>query len=730
MAETLTELSLVGQFLKCNLRYFLTGKWRLAAGHIPNGRYPVPEDYFGIRVASSPDPSCDDYVVERLRELELRNVRLDFSYSNENSYTKPFLDRLMDEGFHVCLHLIQPFEEARAMKTPEAKARWRGFLTSILDHCKGRVEMVEIGSTCNRRKWAGYSLSSFMTLWNIAYEEISKRGILLAGPNITDFEPLYNIGLLGIMKKSGMLPAVHSDNLFAERATEPEAFDHKIGGHFLRPVIKFNLVKKVRFLAGISDYYNIPHTICAHVAWSLRRINRILNNLEEKQADYLARYCCLAAASGGLKRVYWGPLIGQREGLIDDGTSEFPELPHVTFYGKANGEVEHYRIRPAFHAYRTVIKLLSGAEFKQTLVSVRGLEVHEFVRGNELMHVGWTTNGNCASISDCYEEKDMRSASVISRDGKILPEFPSIFCESPTYILWTRDCSPHFRTSPEIMPDVRISQYEDGHYKPVDNDKWEGVFTFTSGDAQDVLSHIPEDLEKGDDRKIMRDGRNCVWSMPDTRNPSRTIVVKRHQVRKLHKKLVQRWKPSGALRSWNGANELLRRGISTPRPIAFFQRHKRPSLSDSYFVYGMFQNTGSMRQAFRAFKEGETEFHGISRGLLYSELADFLHEMHGRGVFFRDLSAGNMLFRIKDNGQVEFCLIDTARAHFYTHSLSLRLRLSDLKRITHPANWKCRKEFMAMYMNKMGRNFSWWMKIPLICYDLKHMIKHQVKRKR
>ena len=121
MVETLTELSLAGQFLKCNLQYFLTGKWRLAAGHIPNGRYPVAEDYYGICVASSPDPSCDDYVVERLRELGLRNVRLDFSYSNENSYAKPFLDRLMDEGFQVCLHLIQPIEEARAMKTPEAK---------------------------------------------------------------------------------------------------------------------------------------------------------------------------------------------------------------------------------------------------------------------------------------------------------------------------------------------------------------------------------------------------------------------------------------------------------------------------------------------------------------------------------------------------------------------------------------------------------------------------------
>jgi tRNA A-37 threonylcarbamoyl transferase component Bud32 len=729
MLENYKDLPLTGQYLRHCIQYLFTGNWHLAAGHLPQGRNLIPADYFGIRVAGSPDPKCCDYVVEALHQLGLRHVRLDFTYSSENSYTKPFLDRLMDEGFQVCLHLIQPLEEAGTMNMPEVQARWRDFIIRTLDYCKDRLEMVEIGSTCNRRKWAGYGFSSFMKAWNIAYEEVSKRGILLAGPNVTDFEPLYNIGLLGIMNKSGTLPTVHSDNLYVERAGEPEAFDHKIAGHFFAPFIKYNLVKKVHTLVGISDYYNIPFTICSHVEWSLKRINRILSNLEEKQADYLARYSCLAAASGGLTRIYWGPLIGQQEGLIDDGTSEFPELPHVTFYGKANGEVKDYRIRKAFHAYRTAAKFLSGCEFKKSLACARGLEVHEFIRGNERMHVGWTTNGNCASISQCYEEKDIHLASAFSRDGETPSSFPSVLTESPTYILWPKDYTPQFRAGSGIMPGVRISQHEDGHYQPVDHDKWSGLLTFTSGEGQDLPSLIPEDLENGNDKKIMRDSRNCVWSMTDPRNPCRTIVVKRHQIKQLHKKLVQLIRPSRAMRSWNGAHELLRRGINTPRPIAFFQQHKKPSICDSYFIYEMFHNTGSMRKAFRAFSEGETEFHGISRELLYSELADFLNNMHGRGVFFRDLSAGNVLFRRKDNGHVEFCLIDTARAHFYRGGIGLRLRLSDLKRITHPANWKCRSEFITIYMNKRNRRFSWWMKIPLIGYDLKNKFKHKVRGK-
>ncbi|MDY6853468.1 MAG: lipopolysaccharide kinase InaA family protein [Thermodesulfobacteriota bacterium] len=729
MFATYKDLPLTVQHLRYCISYLLFGNSFLTAGHLPQNKNLIPEDYFGIRVAGSPDPKCGDYVVEALHQLGLQHVRLDFTYSSENSYTKPLLDKLLDNGFRVCLHLIQPLEEARKMNTLEVQTRWRDFIIHTLEYCTDRLEMVEIGSTCNRRKWAGYSLSSFMKSWDIAYEEISKRGVLLAGPNVTDFEPLYNIGLLGIMNRSGTLPTVHSDNLYVERAGEPEAFDHKIAGYLFAPLIKYNLVKKVHTIAGISDYYKIPSTICSHVEWSLKRINRVLYNLEEKQADYLTRYCCLAAASGGFTRIYWGPLIGQQDGLIDDGTSEFPELPHVTLYEKANGQVSDYRIRKAFHSYKTAAKFLSGCEFKESLASAQGLEVHEFIRSKQRMHVAWTTNGNCASVSQCYETKDIDLATAFSLYGERLSGIPSILSESPTYILWPKDYTPRFSTSARIVPGIRISHNEDTHYRHVVHDKYNGLFHYTSNGDDTLQSFLPEELEYGNTKNIMRNKRNCVWSMADPRNPSNTIVVKRHQIKQLHKKLVQRIRPSRAMRSWNGAHELLRRGICTPRPIAFFQQHKNTSIRDSYFVYEMFENTGSMRKAFRAFSEGETEFKGISRDLLYSELADFLNNMHGRGVFFRDLSAGNVLFRRKDNGHVEFCLIDTARAHFYRGGIGLRLRLSDLKRITHPANWKCRKEFITIYMNKKKRGFSWWMKIPLIGYDLKNKFKHKVRGK-
>ncbi len=187
------------------------------------------------------------------------------------------------------------------------------------------------------------------------------------------------------------------------------------------------------------------------MAWSLRRIARQLDRVEEKQADYLARYACLAAASGALRRLYWGPLIGQREGLIDDGTSDYPDIPHVTYYGHCRGRLADYRVRPAFAAMQTVQKFLAGAEFRRKIPTGPGLEILEFQRlpsasaslpsgirnqPSAILHAVWTTNGNAAEAASCYPLETLAAAQVVSRDGRRLDPAPPLFGESPVYLVW------------------------------------------------------------------------------------------------------------------------------------------------------------------------------------------------------------------------------------------------------------------------------------------------------
>ncbi len=714
-------------FTADNVSYLLNTN-SLTNGHLPADEHPVPADFFGICVATSADQACDDYIIDKLRKLNISHVRMDFSYSSEGSHAERFLKRLLTEKFHVCLHLVQPLSEARQMSEKHVQERWRDFAKKTLASCGPALAMVEIGSTCNRRKWCGYNMNSFFTAWQIAYEEASSAKLEIAGPNVTDFEPVYNIGLLGIMKDAGTLPSVHSNNLFVERTTEPESFDHKICGYLIAPFIKYNLVKKARTIQKISSYYGITKTICSHVAWSMRRINRILANIEDKQADYVSRYYCLAAASGALNRVYWGPMIGQREGLIDDGTSEYPEIPHVTFYGTANGNLANYRIRKGFHAYATAAKMLSNTRFMRTIKSANGLEIHEFTSDQTLIHAAWTTNGNCADITDCYNEPDLSTAEITTRDGTRLNSYPPFISESPVYISWPIVKHIQVKTSACITQGLRFfNGITNGAFFPVKNSQWNGICLSPSGNGKDTAALLPDQLLAASEKTMLRESRNRVWRIPHPHDHTRQIVVKQHHVKTFTKKLTERRRPTKSARSWNGANELLRRGISTPQPIAFFQTNINPSMSANYFICDYMDQAHSVRKVFYAFRDGQTSYEKIPAGNFYNQLALFLCNMHNRGVFFRDLSAGNVLFHINKENNPEFSLIDTARAHFYNHGINILQRIADLKRICHPLNWKERVTFVSIYMILINRSFSGWMKLPFFIYDLKHWIKQRLK---
>jgi len=281
--------------------YVLRGRLFNPGGHRPIPGHVVPDDFVGVGVAASDDPAVDDYIIERLNEGGIRKVRVDFTYGDGERPASRLLERLCEESFKVMLHLVQPFESASKMADQREQAIWRDFIADTLDNYGDRVDVVEIGSTINRKRWAGYSLSDFLTMWEIAHQEVRSRGLRLAGPSVTDFEPLFNIGILSLLKKRGQLPDIHTDNLFSERCTEPERFDHKVFGRRLASLAKVNLVKKAAILQKIGAYFGVPKLLSPAAFWTLPRIERMLPDSEQKQADYLSRYMVLCAASGALE---------------------------------------------------------------------------------------------------------------------------------------------------------------------------------------------------------------------------------------------------------------------------------------------------------------------------------------------------------------------------------------------------------------------------------------------
>jgi len=725
---------LTKQVVRNGLSYILRGGLLIKNGHLPPSNHTIPNDFFGVCVASSPDSAVDDYVIFQLNKLGIKQVRLDFSYGDLTSFNARFLNTLITHSFDISLHLVQPFEAASDMESAPAQAIWRQFLVQVLNQFGNKVKQIEVGTTINRKRWAGYTMPGFLAAWDIAHQEIKSHGLALAGPNISDFEPVYNIGLLQIFKEKKQLPDIHTDNLFSERVSEPERFDHRIFKYHWAIIFKYNLIKKARLLKKISTDFGVSKLVSPVAFWAIYRIQRLLPDGEQKQADYAARYITLTAASNSLAQVFWGALICQREGLINDGLqeSDYPPLERVTHYKNADGRLDHYRPRASFNAVKTVISLIQGARYVQHITSAQGLEIHYFECDDRQIHVAWTINGKTAFLSDIYEEATLNAATLLHRDGELLYKNFELVTESPIYLLWNPDFAIKTKPQPSLKKDLAIHAHIDSlQYFRVNEGNWQGLVLAKNANEANMLMQTlhPAKLHPPAKDAALRHARNAIWALDDPRDSSRNITIKQPVRMYPHKAFLDRFKPSKAKRSWNGAMELLRRGIATAKPVAFFEKINDSSLKQNFYLCELVKADCTIGQLFSAFARGERSFCGLTTEDVYPQLAQYCHLMHSRGIYFRDLSGGNILVNILTDNKLQFSLIDTARLHSFNHPIALRLRIADLTRACHKLHWAGRERFMHIYLGLTGRKLRWQDKLQFYLYDFKVSMKRTVGRK-
>lgn len=725
------------EFAWANAAYLLSGKLRSKRGYTPQAQHVVPENFSCVGVASSNNPETDAYILERLSDLHIKAVRIDITYGDLDSHAGRFLNALIHAGYEVNLHLVQPFDEAQQMHTHEAQQAWQDFVESVCNTHGKEVRMIEVGSTINRKRWAGYTLDGFLQMWAIAHKTIKEHGITLAGPSVTDFEPLYNIGLLAMLKRRKQLPDIHTDNLFSERCTEPERDDHKILGHRLAPLGGFRLVKKAFVLQEIGAHFGVPNTVSPSAFWTLPRIARLLPDTEQKQADYLSRYMVLCAASGVLKSAGWGPLICHREGLVDDGVKTYPKLERITLYQNIGADVSTYRTRSAFYAFSAFNRLIPGLRYLGQLNHTDCLEIHAFAGDGYQLHVLWTTNGKVASLSDIYagqaQSADVhKNVTYINRDGIVLQEPPHVVTESPLYIRFHQAQPVLTSSSASILPSTAVHAHmPDTQYFEYKNDTWHGLIAAKNQAEFEVLMRglDPTKLVAPSKETALRKARNAIWTIPDPRDSSKKLVVKQPIKMHAHKRWLDQNKPSKGLRSWTGAQELLRRGVNNARPVAYFARANDTSLMHNYYICEYVAADFSVRDMFTAFASGENSYQGITQEIAYEQVCDFLLNMHNKGAFFRDLSGGNILVNKISEKELSFSLIDTGRAHFYNHGTVISKRLSDMARACNKLHAEGRDILMSRYMEKLGRKFSLYHKLPFYLYNIKVAIKRQLKVK-
>ncbi|HEC75527.1 MAG TPA: hypothetical protein ENI26_14355 [Methylophaga aminisulfidivorans] len=110
-----------GRFLLKAIKHIMKGDLLLSKGHIPEAGHTVPENFIGVGVAASDDPRVDDYLIDRLHELNIISVRIDLSYGDINGNAGRLLRKLINERFEVLLHLVQPFNQAYEMENEAAQ---------------------------------------------------------------------------------------------------------------------------------------------------------------------------------------------------------------------------------------------------------------------------------------------------------------------------------------------------------------------------------------------------------------------------------------------------------------------------------------------------------------------------------------------------------------------------------------------------------------------------------
>lgn len=734
-----SSLRLQAEFFLACLVSSLKARWSMPGGHRPltgrqQIRQPVPPSFFGVGVATNDNSEVDYATIDALRAAGITHVRLDLTESDPKGSNERFLGRLIEGGFSVLLHVFQSPEIARQMPDSAAQQAWSALLDKLLSRYGSRIFALEVGSTVNRKRWAGYSLRGFLVMWQLAWAAAQKHGVRLLGPSVTDFEPPWNVGLLALLARRGCLPDIHSNNLFSERCTEPERFDHKILGRHLTLLHRFNLIKKARLLQRLGADAGVPRLFSPAAFWTLPRIERVLPDSEQKQADYLSRYLVLCAASGALEGAWWGPLICHREGLIDDGVKPYPALERITHYANVGGDVHCYRRRPAFDALRTVNQLLVGARYAGPLSTSDGLEIHVFEQAGRCLHALWTTNGRVAVLAHLYTADSLASATLLSRDGETEAYLPHrLVSESPCFLSWAAADDVRLQPGVCLFEGVALHRHRtDGADWFFEDQDWRGVIrarSFNEAEKRwhNLLSAVPSGPMDGG---LMRKARNAIWSLSaGICGNDIPWVVKKPIKMHLHKRWLDRFKPSKAVRSWSGSCELLRRGIAAAPPVAFIEARGENRLFENYYVCEHVNADFSIRDVFDALAQGAPEYAGVAADTVYAWVADYLLRLHARGIHFRDLSGGNLLVEAVDRKTWQFTLIDTGRLHACNDALSLGKRLDDLVRVCNKLHWAGREVLLRRYFAAMGRPWGAWQRLPFYLYDWKVYLKRRFGRK-
>jgi hypothetical protein len=154
-----------------------------------------------------------------------------------------------------------------------------------------------------------------------------------------------------------------------------------------------------------------------------------------------------------------------------------------------------------------------------------------------------------------------------------------------------------------------------------------------------------------------------------------SLNIKSFKIPHLINKIAYRYfRKSKARRSFEYATILLEKGIGTPQPIAFIEKYNWLGLINSFYVSEQLETELTFRELdwYPDYPDHEN---------ILRQFTKFTFNLHEKGIFFLDHSAGNTLIKKMPNGKYEFFLVDLNRMAFDV-KMDFNKRMQNFSRLT------------------------------------------------
>ncbi len=258
----------------------------------------------------------------------------------------------------------------------------------------------------------------------------------------------------------------------------------------------------------------------------------------------------------------------------------------------------------------------------------------------------------------------------------------------------------------------------------------EGEFATSIG-GPEVESGIRHILDPASAVTTIHWGRNYIYesAMPTALGP-RSVVVKQFRNHGWRRALDRRLRGSKATRSWHIAKTLIEAGMPTPEPVLLAESMQVQG--NSHYVAELLKPAFEVRQFFRRLhnQPDAGEFPEVDDLDFLRRLGTLARRLHDAGIWYRDLSLGNVLAHPQGGGALELYLVDFNRAKIKKR-LGLWRRSRDICRFPIVER-RHREAYLEGYWGKVPSGWSprWWIYVLSVRgYLLKHQIKNGFRGK-